>query len=148
MARRSRGWGVDTSEVEWLVKEFRSVPKELQPAIRREVRAAGKGFLDAVKADASWSSRIPAAVKIKTSFAQRGSGVRVFVDSKAAPHARPYEGLAPGGNRASFRHPVYGNREAWVTQATRPFFRQNIDPQRAQFIAALETALMKTLPRR
>jgi hypothetical protein len=145
---RSRGWGADVSELTSLMRDFQDVPAKLRPAIRREVAAAGKGFTDAVKADASWSSRIPGAVKIKTSFAQRGAGVRVFVDSKAAPHARPYEGLAPGGNRNAFRHPVYGNREVWVTQATRPFFAKNIAPHRAKFLDALQTALIKTLPRR
>lgn len=148
MGRRRRGWGVDTAELEWLVKEFSQVPNELRPAIRAAARGAAQGFTSAVKADASWSSRIPAAVKVSTSFAQKGAGVKVGVDSTRAPHARPYEGLAAGGNRASFRHPVFGNREVWVTQTTRPFFRKNIEPQRAKFLDALESALIQTLPRR
>ena len=45
-------------------------------------------------------------------------GVQLRVSSANAPHARPYEGMGQGGQ---FRHPVYGNRENWVAQATRPY---------------------------
>lgn len=149
MARRGsrRGWGLDASALELLVERFRDVPRELRPAIRRAVQSAAADFVSDVKADASWSSRIPGAVRVKTSFAKAGAGVRVYVDSKRAPHARPYEGLSDGGNRGSFRHPVYGNRDVWVSQATRPFFRPNIDPHRAKLLDAIETALIQTLPR-
>jgi len=150
MGRRSgaRSWGVDTVEINLLLEGFRDVPKELRPKIRAAVKAAASSFVSAVQEDASWSSRIPQAVSTKTSFAARNPGVRVFVDAKKAPHARPYEGLAKGGNRDTFRHPVFGDREVWVSQATRPFFRKNIEPHRVKLLDALETALIQTLPRR
>lgn len=146
MPRRS--WGVDTSQFELLLQQFRDTPRELRPAIRRAVLGATAEFVGDVKADAAWSSRIPAAIRTTTSFAKRGAGVRVAVDRKKAPHARPYEGMAPGGNAAYFRHPVYGNREKWVTQATRPFFRPNVEKHRSKVLDAIETALIQTLPRR
>lgn len=151
--RRSRsgtggGWGVDVSGFKFLLEQFADVPKELRPAIRRAVNEAASGFMADVKADASWSSRIPAAVRTKTSFSQRAPGVRVYVDASRAPHARPYEGMAKGGNERLFRHPVYGNREAWVTQATRPFFRPNVEKHRQPVLDAIESALIQTLPRR
>jgi hypothetical protein len=148
MPRRSNSWGVDASQIEFLLEQFRDVPKELRPAIRKAVKSAADSFVSDVKADASWSSRIPNAVRIFTSFSQSRPGVRVRVDSKRAPHARPYEGLAPGGNRSAFRHPVYGNRDAWVTQSTRPFFRPNVEKHREKVLSAIETALIQTLPRR
>lgn len=149
--RRSRaggGWGVDVSGFKFLLEQFRDVPKELRPAIRRAVGLAARAFVLDVAQDAAWSSRIPAAVRTQTSFSQKKPGVRVFVDAKKAPHARPYEGMAKGGNAAQFRHPVYGNRQAWVSQATRPFFRPNVEKHRDQVLDAIETALIQTLPRR
>lgn len=145
---RRGGWGADTSEFKILLEQFRDVPKELRSSIRRAVREAAADFVGDVKADASWSSRIPASVRTTTSFSQKAPGVRIFVDSKKAPHARPYEGMAKGGNESKFRHPVYGDREVWVTQATRPFFRPNVEKHRAQVLDAIESALIQTLPRR
>lgn len=148
MARRYKGWGVDTAEFTILVRELALVPSKLRPAIRRAVKTAAAGFVADVKQDASWSTRIPAAVRTSTSFSKARPGVRVAVDSKKAPHARPFEGMAPGGNATKFRHPVFGNREVWVDQATRPFFRPNIDKHRDKVLDAIETALIMTLPRR
>lgn len=146
--RRNGGWGVDVGGFTFLLEQFRDVPRELRPAIRRAVGQAAQAFVTDVAQSASWSSRIPAAVRTKTSFSQTKPGVRIYVDSAKAPHARPYEGMAPGGNESQFRHPVYGNYEAWVTQATRPFFRPNVEKHRDQVLDAIETALIQTLPRR
>lgn len=145
---RGGGWGVDVSGFKFLIDQLRDVPRELRPAIRRAVAQAAQAFVVDVAQDASWSSRIPSAVRTKTSFAAKGSGVRVFVDSRKAPHARPYEGMAPGGNESKFRHPVFGNENVWVTQATRPFFRKNVEKHREKVLDAIETALIQTLPRR
>jgi hypothetical protein len=41
--------------------------------------------------------------------------------SASVPHARPYEGISQQGSTSYFRHPVFGNRENWVSQATRPY---------------------------
>jgi rhodanese-related sulfurtransferase len=147
MPRRTRNsWGVDTVEIEFLLADLRAVPRNLQPAIRRAVADAAQAFLSDVREDASWSSRIPGAIRTRTSFAQRGSGIRVLVDKAKAPHARPYEGLSSGGMQ--FRHPVFGNRDVWVSQQARPFFMPNVEKHREKVLDAIETALMKTLPRR
>lgn len=148
--RRSRNsWGYSgADEFAWLLKDFAQIEKGIRPAIRRAVVQATAGFVEDVRSNASWSTRIPSAVKTQTSFSVRNPGIRVYVDSRMAPHARPYEGMAPGGNRGSFRHPVHGDRENWVTQKTRPFFRPAIASDREKVLAAIQTALMATLPRR
>lgn len=139
---------VDYSEISFFVEELRRAPKEIQPAIRKAVKEASKALVDDAKSRASWSSRIPSAIKTRVSFAKRGSGVTILVDRKAAPHARPIEGMTAGGNKASFRHPVHGNRKVWVAQPTRPFFRPSIEATRPQFIDAMTEALARTLPRK
>lgn len=144
--RRRASRFIDYSEISLFVEEMRAAPKELQAGIRTAVKEASGALTDEVRDRAAWSDRIPNAVKTRVSFAQRGSGVTVSVDHKAAPHARPYEGLASGGNRGMFRHPVYGNREVWVGQSTRPFFRPAIEATREDFVDAMTAALLRTLP--
>jgi hypothetical protein len=92
------------------------------PAGRRRLakafRDAGQPLEADAKSRASWSSRIPAAIKVSpmTGAGDR-VGVQLRVSTANAPHARPYEGMGQGG---SFRHPVFG-RDRWVSQATRPY---------------------------
>jgi hypothetical protein len=78
-----------------------------------------------VRRNASWSGRIPGAVRAQPFFTAKRAGVRIIVDAKAAPEARPLE---HGGNGGEFRHPVFGggnktrDQWTWVEQPARPFF--------------------------
>lgn len=95
----------------------------MSPALRsrlgKTIRDLGKGMESDAKSNASWSSRIPGAIKVSGTVTPNAVGVALRVSTGAAPHARPYEGLDGG---SSFRHPVYGG-PAWVSQGTRPYAR-------------------------
>lgn len=82
------------------------------------------------RANASWSSRIPGAIRV----AVLKRGVDIRVNRRRAPHARPYEAI--GGN-ATFRHPVHGHRDRWVSQATRPFLDPAVEQHRGKVRKAL-----------
>lgn len=114
---------VDRSQLQKLIKDLGEIPpavrRELRPALRRAVKPA----VDQVKRNASWSSRIPAATKLSTSFG-RTPGVTIRVDANKAPGARPIE---HDGQPGTFRHPVYGNRHVWVSQPARPFFYRAVE---------------------
>src|SRR5690348_5228774 len=69
-------------------------------AIVREVAP----ITNEAKANASWSSRIPDAIKMTPRYSGRFPGIYFLVYSKQAPHARLYEGVTARGD--SFRHPV------------------------------------------
>lgn len=93
------------------------------PAGRRRLgkafRDAGQPMLADARSRASWSTRIPAAISVQSlTGAGDRVGVVLRVSSSRAPHARPYEGMGQGG---TFRHPVFGHRDRWVPQATRPY---------------------------
>lgn len=122
-----------------LVHELGAMPPAIRTGLRVGFRKAGMGVMADAKTNAAWSSRIPAAMSLRTSTKSANAGVFIRVDAKKAPHARPYEGF---GNRGtSFRHPVYGNRENWVTQATRPFLYPAAVKGRAAVMAAAENAV-------
>lgn len=109
-----------------LYADLKAIEGNLRVELRRGITAAAQPVADRVKRNASWSSRIPGAVKVKTSFSAKSAGVTVRVDSKAAPEARPLE---HGGRSGQFRHPVYADAAGqtrrqwtWVSQQAHPFF--------------------------
>lgn len=76
-------------------RQLKNTDRKFAAATRRQVRAAvsesGAAMLADVKSRASWSSRIPAATSVKTTFSVRSAKVQIVTNAKAAPHARPLE---------------------------------------------------------
>lgn len=111
----------DPDEVRALVRDLKQLEggKQITAALRKNLKAAADPIKRQVRGNASWSTRIPAAVAIGTAFTTKRTGIFIRVNAKKAPHARPFEN---SGRPGSFRHPVFGNREVWVQQQARPFF--------------------------
>lgn len=109
---------VTSTDLRQLYVDLKAVEGNLRVELRKGITAAAKPIVAAVQREASWSSRIPAAVKAKTSFAAKSAGVAITVDSRKAPEAAPLENQ---GNTGTFRHPVFGT-DTWVTQQAQPFF--------------------------
>jgi hypothetical protein len=78
-----------------LSSKLSTVNKQFAASVRKQVRAgveeAGAATVARVRSAAGWSSRIPGAVKLTTRFSTRGASIRIIVDHRAAPHARPLE---------------------------------------------------------
>lgn len=110
--------------------------KALRRDLTKGLREAAQPVARQAKQNASWSRRIPGAVKVGVLTGQRSAGVVVRVDRKKAPHARPYENA---GEQGTFRHPVFGS-DRWVAQRARPFLAPNSGQ-----IADVERAVIKTL---
>ncbi|WP_433415032.1 HK97 gp10 family phage protein [Microtetraspora malaysiensis] len=132
-------------EIQKLVADLKRVPIELRRELRPAVRAAAQRVLDDAKDRASWSSRIPGAMRISVRFSGRMAGASVVVSAAKAPHGRPYEHL---GDPGSFRHPVFGHRDRWVSQQARPFLfpaaRANRDRVAEEIDHAVEQSLLRT----
>lgn len=105
-------------EIADLIADLGKIPKELKQQLRPGLREGGKKVFDQARRNAFWSTRIPKATRISVQFAGRTPGVSIVTNIKKAPHARAYE---HGGDPGTFRHPVFGNRERWVSQQARPF---------------------------
>jgi hypothetical protein len=148
MAKRN-----STDELRRLIRDLGKLPADVRGELRPVMRKAGQQALVKARANASWSTRIPAAIRLSVSFASRRPGVSLVVDRRRAPHGRPFENL---GQPGSFRHPVpntrrrglraaaSGDRRRWVSQRARPFLfpaaedaMQQID---ADIGAAVESA--------
>jgi hypothetical protein len=123
-----------------LIADLGKMPVELRRELRPAMRKAAQPILRDAKARAAWSSRIPGAIKIGTSFTARNPGVRLIVDSRKAPHGRPFE--HGSGRNKRLRHPVFGNRELWVEQAPRPFFFPAVRAGEGAVLAATNAAVL------
>lgn len=137
---------VDHHSVTELAKAFGGVPANLRRELRPKLRAGGEPILRDMRARAGYSSRIPQAISMTVSFAQSGGGLRFRVDARRAPHARPLEGANSRGG--FFRHPLWGDREHWVSQPTRPFFFPALPAGREQLKRNIGDAVRASLPGR
>lgn len=128
--------GIDS--VRLLAEKFGKMPEDLSRQLKPKLLEAGRIVQHQAQANASWSTRIPGATKVTASVTRNG-GALIRVDSKAAPHARPYEGASGRGD--TFRHPVFGNTDVWVTEGTRPFLFPARKSKQAEAMASIAAAV-------
>lgn len=105
---------------------LRTMPADVRRKLRPALKQAAAPIVAEAKAKASWSTRIPGAIRVGVTK----KGVEIRVRAKKAPHARAYEGLTASGT--IFRHPVFGDRDVWVAQRTRPFLLPAVRAHRDQ----------------
>jgi hypothetical protein len=124
-----------------LAKALKGSTPTLRRGLTQRLRRAGTRVQASARRNASWSSRIPDAIRIRTSSRGPRAGVFLRVDDGKAPHARPFEGISAGRTgRRFFRHPVFG-RDEWVSTPTRPFLLPAVNEHRESTLADIETAI-------
>ncbi len=124
---------LDPTSYRNLMRDLRALEPEISKELKATFQDLGSDMVRDVKANASWSSRIPSAVSL--SVTQTRVGVKA--SRRKAPHARSYEGISGSGifgTKSSFRHPVFGNRSVWVNQSTRPFVAPAIRAHQEEFM--------------
>ena len=123
-----------------LARDLYLMGPALRRSMRQQITASAGGLLSDARNRAGWSTRIPGAIDVKpvVSDAREEVGLELRVRvSPEVPHARAYEGMGQGG---TFRHPVFGDREVWVAQATRPYAWPAVLAHRDEIEAALLAA--------
>ena len=116
---------LELGEVRGLAQRLGQIDKQFQPRARRMMRTAGQGMLSDAKGNASWSSRIPAALSLRVTLNAARPGIAIRASLKAAEHARVYEGILGD----TFRHPLFGDRDFWYTQRARPYLLPAVERQ-------------------
>lgn len=107
-----------SQEIRRLVRDLGKIPPDIRKELRPAIRKVGDVVVQDARRRASWSTRIPGAIRIGINFSSGSrAGVTVVGSVAKAQHLRVYEHL---GFKAPFRHPVYG-RNVWVSQMARPF---------------------------
>jgi hypothetical protein len=133
---------LEFSGVSELARTFGVIPGELKSALKPAVLKAANLIGDKAEGNAGFSSYIPGAVSVSASFSGSGGGAVVKVAERGYPHAgevRTYEGN--GVSPTPFRHPVYGNTNAWVTAMTHPFLGPAVEEEREPAIGIIAEAV-------
>ena len=160
MPRQSSGsaeFTVDTRDFRELFARSSQVEPKLRTALRRRIRDAAKGVAEDVKAEALQPGEgvgtkdyayaagrgrstglrrgIAAAVRVGILTGNARSGVRITTN---APLAGAWQA------RRGWRHPVFGDRDAWVQQRGRPdYFYGTVWDGRDQVKSAVESAMQE-----
>lgn len=132
---------IEYESVSALATAFGRVPAEVAAALRPALLQAAQLVADQAKENASYSTRIPAAISVSSRVSTNG-GALVRVDSAQAPEARVLElGNAGSRNAATFRHPVFGT-DTWVIQDTQPFLFPAVKQKKDEAVALIREAVI------
>lgn len=134
-------YGADT--LKHLADRFGKVPYGVQQELRPKLKKAGEIIAADARARAHWSKRIPGAISVSTRFTGKAPGVIISVNAGKAPHARPIEGLL--SRSGFFRHPLFGDRDRWYSQPTRPFLVPAAEANREKVVEEIASAVRQVL---
>lgn len=129
-----------SEDVRKLVNDIRKIGGQVPRELNKTFKRAAEPVAQQAQANASWSTRIPGAIKVKVAQSRRFPGAQIVVDKDKAPHSRLYE-FGSGRRSTSFRHQVFGNEDNWVEQSTRPFIRPALVAKGDGFIKACDDAV-------
>lgn len=129
---------VDRAQLQILIRDLGAMPPAVRRTLRPAVLEVSRPVLARMRAHASWSSRIPAAISVRPSAA--AAGVEFRVSAARAPHARPYE---HDGAEGIFRAPLWGDREWWFPHQARPFFYRSVAEGAGEIVDHLGDAVMR-----
>ncbi len=148
---------VDAGDFERLRPRTRDWEQVLQGQLRAELGAAARGAAQTASR-AALRLRLPGLPPSAHPGPRRSTGLRsdlarsVTVILRAAGAGIEYRiradhPMANPTNAASFRHPVYGNRDVWVTQASQPWWNLAMARSRPQMEEAAQRALERAARR-
>lgn len=139
--------GVEIRNLGQILRDVKAFQPKLATGIRREIRnaakVAAKAAQDEVRGGGQSSTGlregIARGIRVSISTGARSSGVRIVssgsgLDASRKPMVKAY-------NSPSFRHPVFGNANRWVTQAGRPYFGSVIARHKGEVQQGIERAL-------
>lgn len=130
------------------IKDFRSAlrtyDKKLDNEFRREVRTFIKPALaDARNRSRRASSHIGMAAQVDVS--NKGVGIRIRRGHRYGQLASLYERGEKGarGPQRKWRHPLFGNRDRWYDQQTKPWVYPAVAAAAPRVIRELEAAVRR-----
>lgn len=107
-----------------LTREIRREAKPLVPIVRNAILSLPtKG-----KDSSGLRKRMARAVTLRVRTSGRSAGVTLRVDGRKMPEG---EGSLPAymeGTKKRWKHPVYGDKDVWVSQQPHPYFYKIVRP--------------------
>jgi hypothetical protein len=134
---------IEYGAVKVLAIKLERMPLTLRTRLRPVMKAAATSVADQAKSNAAFSSRIPAAISVRSRIGSdlTGVGATVVVSGAKAPEAVLLEyGNLNSRSTTTFRHPVYGG-DTWVTQDMHPYLYPALASKRKAIEAAVAAAV-------
>ena len=126
----------DPRQLKHILDGVKAFSPKLATNLRRELRKASD---DAIKdmrgvlGSGPIGNAIGRGIRTQVQSSKSRQGIRI-VQTDTHPLAKAF-------NKAVFRHPVFGNRENWVSQSGRPYFGSVISKHRNAIQDAVQRAL-------
>lgn len=130
---------IDTSSFTRFARDIRKCSTLVSKNLKAELKQAGEIVAIQARLNASFSTRIPATIKVRSA----GGVIRVIAGGQSAPHKGEAEAFEHKGVPGTFRHPVYGNKKKWVNQRAHPYLRTAAETHRKAALDAAERAVQK-----
>jgi hypothetical protein len=155
---------LDTGDLKALNKALKAHEdgKELRKQLSKELRAAVRPMVPAIRAawlaapshghDTATRGRqgapdlrklLARSTRAQVRLTGKEAGVRVRTDGRKMPDRMKSLPAYAEGIKPRWRHPVFGNRDAWVTQRPFPRFYATARPDEARAREAVEAAVDK-----
>lgn len=134
-------------ELAQLGRQLKEAPKELRKELLAEIRKEGKPAVEDVKRQTD--DHLPRRGGLAERVARQSYGVRTRLAGRSAGVRIQGTGRTVRALRSidagSLRHPVFGNRDVWVSQSVRPgFFTEPLENDAPRFRRAIEKAIART----
>jgi hypothetical protein len=130
-----------------LTSGLRDVLRPIVPEVRAAYLAASSMGHDSMSRDsrsrADLRALLAKATRVEVRLAGRFAGARIRVDGRRMPDRMKGLPHAWEGEGRPWRHPVYGNRNTWVQQRSRPRFYAVVQRHEAQARRAVEQVVAR-----
>lgn len=111
--------GIQADGLTQFYRDLEAMNKDLAKGLLADMKEACKPILDSAVSNASFSKKIPGTIRLVATGGSRGSAtISIRAGGAKAPNAAPLENK---GNSGQFRHPVFGNKNNWVSQEAHPY---------------------------
>jgi hypothetical protein len=156
---------VDDKELIAFYKALAQFDPELKKSLRKRLLALAKPIVTEVKqaelnlpsnrelggtrkkkgAHLGFRASLAAATKADFNGTGRGAALHVrvstsrFLTVSGRPRTLPY--YMEGRRKRAWRHPVYGNKDVWVSQKSKPFLGEVVSRNKPAFALAVENAV-------
>jgi hypothetical protein len=117
--------GSPTEQLRTFIRDLGEMPKDFRRDVRNDIRESTREPLAEARRLSSWSRRIPKATNVRVQLQRSKVAVSLRTSIKRAPHARAYDNK---GKFGTFRHPLFGDRNHWITQHARPYLEPAAEP--------------------
>lgn len=120
---------------------IRDVLRPLVPQVRAAYRGLPSGGMRKSGSRADLRVLLAKSVRVEVRTSGRMAGARIRADGRRMPDQMKSLPAYVEGEKPRWRHPVFGDRAVWATQAPSPIFYSTLEPHTDQATRAVNKVL-------